>query len=286
MQVLSRDANLQNDETFLSLLSSQRELLTQLTMETAMRNQVAAAANAAVPLKDYSYRENRMYFDHQQKYRRSSIDFLFSKRLSMGMSMGLDYALPTISTDEDPYEDYYGYKSFSSGKMGKLEDFSESYHVRKKRRLSSLGLGFLGPSFFEDNLQTSRRDSVLGVSAPIKCESDELITEVIIDGDASDDEEDSEEYVKENDKAPNSSAPADKVKAKIEMIEPEEAKSIMESFSKAMELSQKTQQDIHDWDRKMGLKRSHSKTMRQSSRSRKKLRSTFKKEISLLVSKV
>lgn len=45
-----------------------------------------------------------------------------------------------------------------------------------------------------------------------------------------------------------------------------------ENFVIAMEKSIKSQQDIHDWDRMMGLKRSHSKTMRLSMRSRNKLR--------------
>ena len=44
------------------------------------------------------------------------------------------------------------------------------------------------------------------------------------------------------------------------------------NFVLAMEKSMKSQQDIHDWDRKMGLKRSHSKTMRLSMRSRNRLR--------------
>lgn len=44
------------------------------------------------------------------------------------------------------------------------------------------------------------------------------------------------------------------------------------NFVVAMEKSMKSQQDIHDWDRKMGLKRSHSKTMRLSMRSRNRLR--------------
>jgi len=38
-----------------------------------------------------------------------------------------------------------------------------------------------------------------------------------------------------------------------------------------MELSQESQEAIYDWDRSMGLRRSHSKTMRASARSRKKL---------------
>mmetsp|Transcript_40449 Transcript_40449/g.74904 ORF Transcript_40449/g.74904 Transcript_40449/m.74904 type:complete len:782 (-) Transcript_40449:164-2509(-) len=44
-----------------------------------------------------------------------------------------------------------------------------------------------------------------------------------------------------------------------------------------MEQSQDSQQAIHDWDRAMGLRRSHSKTMRHSSRSRKKLRAMREK---------
>ena len=49
-------------------------------------------------------------------------------------------------------------------------------------------------------------------------------------------------------------------------------KGEFENFVLAMEKSMKSQQDIHDWDRRMGLKRSHSKTMRLSMRSRNKLR--------------
>lgn len=39
----------------------------------------------------------------------------------------------------------------------------------------------------------------------------------------------------------------------------------------SMEKSKASQTAIHDWDKKMGLRRSHSQTMRNSSRSRKKL---------------
>ena len=43
------------------------------------------------------------------------------------------------------------------------------------------------------------------------------------------------------------------------------AATIMEDipqFASSMEASQASQQSIHDWDRKMGLRRAHSKTMR------------------------
>ena len=60
---------------------------------------------------------------------------------------------------------------------------------------------------------------------------------------------------------------------------PEEAKKHLVLFDGTMEQSQDSQQKIHDWDRKMGLKRSHSKTMRLSSRSRKQLRQFTQKDI-------
>jgi hypothetical protein len=66
-------------------------------------------------------------------------------------------------------------------------------------------------------------------------------------------------------------------------VNPKALKSKMQAFASAMEKSTKSQQAIHDWDRKMGLKRSHSKTMRMSMRSRKKLRTLVKKEINALV---
>lgn len=65
----------------------------------------------------------------------------------------------------------------------------------------------------------------------------------------------------------------------------EKARKTLMSLSAAMEKSLKSQQDIHDWDRKMGLKRSHSKTMRLTTRSRKKLRAMIKKQINALAPK-
>jgi len=45
----------------------------------------------------------------------------------------------------------------------------------------------------------------------------------------------------------------------------------IKSLYVSMEKSRLSQTAIHNWDRKMGLRRSHSQTMRNSSRSRKKL---------------
>jgi len=46
---------------------------------------------------------------------------------------------------------------------------------------------------------------------------------------------------------------------------------LSEELGTTMTASQASQQSIHDWDKAMGLRRSHSKTMRASQRSRKKL---------------
>ena len=59
-------------------------------------------------------------------------------------------------------------------------------------------------------------------------------------------------------------------------------KKSLEELASAMEKSAKSQQDIHNWDKKMGLKKSHSKTMRLSTRSRKKLLSSCRREIKAL----
>eukprot|EP00980_Cylindrotheca_fusiformis_P012349 scaffold3031_cov102-Cylindrotheca_fusiformis.AAC.9 len=48
-------------------------------------------------------------------------------------------------------------------------------------------------------------------------------------------------------------------------------------FAEALDKSTNSQQEIHNWDRKMGLKRSHSKTMTMSMQSRKKLKFLVKR---------
>lgn len=65
-----------------------------------------------------------------------------------------------------------------------------------------------------------------------------------------------------------------------EMMDPDALRREMLSFDEAMHQTQLSQKKIHDWDRKMGLKRSHSKTMRLSARSRKKLRTQIQEKLS------
>lgn len=53
---------------------------------------------------------------------------------------------------------------------------------------------------------------------------------------------------------------------------------IVKTFQCTMTASQKSQQDIQSWDKKMGLKRSHSSTMTKTTQSRNKLRKLFENE--------
>lgn len=272
----------QNDDTFLSLLSSQRELLNQLNMEAAaMRSQLASTPNVAMlnQPRDLSHRGSRMLLEQQNhsKVRRSSLDLLFSKRLSM------EFGIPVLSShgESNFHEDHYGYnKTMESSHMSTiLNELGESYHIMKKRRRLS-SIGYLSSTFFEDHLKASRH-SVVDLSSHKKDESKIITKEAIADGGDDSDSEDefAEEEVEDEPATPEdpteeaSQTPIPKLH-----VDPEKAKLVMEAFSTAMEKSQKSQQDIHDWDRQMGLKRSHSKTMRQTTRSRKKLRATFKKD--------
>ena len=56
----------------------------------------------------------------------------------------------------------------------------------------------------------------------------------------------------------------------------------IDSFNKSMETSAKSQQDIQIWDKKMGLKRSHSATMTKTTRSRKDLRKVLERYRAIL----
>jgi len=56
----------------------------------------------------------------------------------------------------------------------------------------------------------------------------------------------------------------------------------MYSFKSSMDKSTQSQTDIQMWDKKMGLKRSHSATMTQTTRSRKKLRKILEIHLDIL----
>jgi hypothetical protein len=137
-----------------------------------------------------------------------------------------------------------------------------SYHSKKmKRRRSSLLL-LLGAMLFDEPQQSRRFSLISSLYKPMDNDDDRL-DQVLLSFE--------------------NTEPAYKKPKMNHSVDPNTLKSTMQGFATAMEKSTKSQQEIHDWDRKMGLKRSHSKTMRMSMRSRKKLRTLVKKEINALV---
>jgi hypothetical protein len=197
-----------------------------------------------------------------------------SKRFSIGFGNFPDpFSMIPSRFDEDVNDGVY-----APGKPDKLID--NEFH-RKKRRMSSLG--FLSPSFFEEHakVKENRRSSIASVATMNSLASLSHPFEKDDNDDYSDVSSiDSEVH---NGFMFGQTGPVAPFQNKG--FEKMKMKDIMIAFTEAMVKSQKSQQAIHDWDRKMGLKRSHSKTMRLTMRSRKKLRMMLRKELHALMVK-
>ena len=91
------DNNTQNDEAFMTLLSSQRELLSQLNRETAARTSTTKGKANSPPARRFGAESmpNKLVPE-----RRSSMDMLLSKSFSMGVGND-NFVLPGISYDLD-----------------------------------------------------------------------------------------------------------------------------------------------------------------------------------------
>jgi len=278
-----------NDAALLSLLSSQRELLDQLNLESTYKQE--KGKNPMLIGKGDMFFQPEPFAANNTSIseRRGSLDsILLSKQFSTGIGSE-NLILPDTVTKRfhNPDETFFS-KHFSLG-MGAQDFFQNSRnattnanktvqdpipgrHCRKvrrekfeseleqqllgkKRRLSSIE--FLSPNFF-DEVRHFRRLSMASQAITSKLSAAGKV------------------------KTKDTSAKPGR--ARRPKLNAHEIKSTMKAFSTAMERSQKTQQDIHDWDKKMGLKRSHSKTMRLSARSRKLLRSMLKKQINALSS--
>jgi hypothetical protein len=237
------------DEAFLNLLSSQRGLLTQLNMEAAMRGRGQKIQAGHPPAKKRGSMlglDPAFLMNQPLIVRRASMDLVFSSRLSLDMIGNDNYMIPNMDADD----------------ANNLKIDPDMEGRTMKRRRSSLGL--LSSLFFDEASKQSRRISLVSLSRHVEGSDDKFEHEVL-----------SFEHVE----PPMKLAPKFNPNFSQEIV-----KSTLEAFATSMEKSTKTQQDIHDWDKKMGLKRSHSKTMRLSMRSRKKLRGILKKEINALVS--
>lgn len=186
------------------------------------------------------------------------------KRFSLNLE-GPSEHFPSMLSD---FPDYRGNASMHVKHLNNNDVLGEKN--RKKRRLSNLGC--LTSSFFEDYAKAARRGSMASASSfaasnrgSSKCDSDDddSVISQMSDGVAFD----------------NVVSPVRLQTFSKSNIPEANIKETMEMFYDAMSMSQKSQHAIHDWDKKMGLKRSHSKTMRLSMRSRKKLKTMIKKDM-------
>lgn len=273
--------NMDGDAALVAFLSSQRNMLMILNSELGQHNSghyQGHYMDQAV-VGPHLHLVNTSNFD-----RRLSEDLLRSKRFSLDLGGASDH-FPTISLDaKGSFDKDYDMRGVFSKSFKKREqsdtDHDDNTFLKKKRRLSSLG--FLSASFFEDHAKASRRDSIATIATfasaasmhgPAKKETDDasVMSEM---GD--DDADDSMALMTLGRITECEHRRHALSEFKISVTE---LKDIMDGFAESMVKSQKSQQAIHDWDKKMGLKRSHSKTMRLSMRSRKKLKAMLKKSM-------
>jgi hypothetical protein len=302
--------NLDSDSAFLSLLSSQRELLNQLSMDSS----VCKTSQNTSPSEKKGQsdglgnsRSMKNCTNQPITERRSSLDTITSKRFSLGFgSDPLSFSFHDAKTDM-VFSAHKDLADLVGSKRSCLDDLKSDEGVkrRKKRRMSSMG--FFSPMFFDDDeFKSSRRSSIAfgcdendpvveeqeeeqeDVPTEIKEELPEVADETeyaVVKKEVEHDSKSDAEEEDDEDDASTGSVSVRPVKLDAPRLDPVKFRTTMEAFHDAMGMSQTSQQDIHDWDRKMGLKRSHSKTMRLSSRSRKKLKAIMKKEINSMALK-
>lgn len=244
-EVMNASTNINNDEAFLNLLSSQRELLRRLNTESA----ISKGRTAVKPL----FYERQSLFGSQDALslmdkpiteKKGSLDIFFPRRLSIGYGSEI-------------FNPFYDVTHEVFNEKGKGSFFSSQ--SRTKRRKSNVAVDSCSfVNFDGQNLPHYRRSSILSTFSDFdeNLGLEQTPTEV----------------------------PSSMVE-KLRMdpsISTETVRNNLIAFVSAMENSRKSQQEIHAWDRKMGLKRSHSKTMRMTMRSRKKLKFMLKRDINSL----
>ena len=230
--------------------------------------------------------------------RRSSLDCLHpTRRLSMGIGGGVgkdSFILEGGDMDDDDSDDWTNLKRTAS-KSDDSPDSANSDTSKAKRRRSSLGL--LSALMEEDvvkagpgsrrlslasNLSKSMLDfSMRGGEPPDNMSFTMDDSYLAFMGQGPQPLLPQQSNTSDAKARQNAATPSLQLDPTIDLPT---LKGMVERFAMAMDSTSKSQQDIHDWDRKMGLKRSHSKTMRLSMRSRKKLRAIMKKELTVLKS--
>ena len=257
MAVLSR-MNGEDDAGFFAMKMNVLNMLNGDLRQPSWHQQISAAWNNSAhhqPLVNSSIASrwpNKDAFQHKR----------FSLNLEGPSEHFQSIYSEAIETRENPY--MYA-KTMESADFG-IDS------IKRKRRLSNLG--YITASFFDDYAKAARRGSMASVASFATSNQGS-------DRNESDDD-DSVISNMSGEIGFDSLGPAivlSKDRINLTTINIKEA---IEAFNEAMTRSQKSQQDIHDWDRKMGLKRSHSKTMRLSMRSRKKLKLMIRKDMNTL----
>jgi hypothetical protein len=291
----------QDDEAFLKLLSSQRELLQRINREKAMnldQQQQHAQQQQHVHQQYHPYHHQHQF---QQQYRfqtndaRQHISHKRPRRPSpsiIGPSdpMSLMNTLaPADSNEFQTSQRVIAENRFGAGLFSGMSSFLRSQHGDEEKYQGfpdpkndetkchdkvDLGCSFLSAE--EDPRHTG------GASSPIPLSRRLSLLSTIGSGDDSF-AGDFANSVEATSTRPTTAPP--KVPPAIRIypsIPTETVHGQLSRFVTSMENSAKSQQVIHDWDRTMGLKRSHSKTMRLTMRSRKKLRQLLKKDVNHL----
>ena len=233
----------QNDETFMNLLSSQRRLLSEISL----------GAQSADPASSHRYTRPpysaRLSGELGHNRMNQSISGPPQNELSYSKSSSTDRF---VGAEADPA---FSFASFET----KANEFMIDNDAKKPaKRAPSLGLGH-SLSFLDSDRGSPSQDA-------------HLFESVDKGGDGKDHEDDDDD-----DDDLSSLEPLD---YKYD-YQPTLLINELTTLDEAMARSQQSQVAIHNWDKLMGLKRSHSKTMRLSSRSRKKVRAFLQKEIAL-----
>lgn len=270
-----------SDLALFSFLSSHQHLLNRLNDELGQRasHQKGRHTDALLHLNFH----NTSVAD-----RRLSTDLIQNKHFSFDLGGDSDHfpSLRRDSSKEGVNKDYSmrGDETKSYKKRDMCDFIDDNNNFKRKRRLSSLG--FLSASFFEDHAKTARRESMASIATFSSMTSLQKPNRRELNDDFRKEAADEASIISGmgEDYDVMGSVAVDHIHVCAQpCLVASEIKALMESFSETMAMSQKSQQAIHDWDKKMGLKRSHSKTMRLSMRSRKKLNTMIKKGISTMV---
>lgn len=302
-----------NDDRFLDLLSAQRKLLAQIAQEECQGGPGNILDNAPFvgeyggnpmpPVIGFDTQEKSLVMpNHAISQRPDYFRRAPSKRLSLDLSNEMINVPPSYDSGDDQTKAGMSLNSaaFGSFKCDALLAGDSSSHVygrkkrnkenfgfddfsgAKKRRFSGAGLFFSNETpipQFEERSHHQRRFSMASIISE-RCDLEDLDGEDLLHTfDTT--------TLRSNQPRQFNLPPQRQTFVQLQSFQqrpvlvtsPLLDRDALVNLSDKMEKSQKSQQDIHDWDKKMGLKRSHSKTMRLSMRSRKKLRAMLKKKI-------